>query len=63
MSTKMIDHFSNDFIVNNDSGLNLAIAFTNYDNNTEPILEKEYGELIFQAYEWGPGEDGDFFVR
>ena len=35
MSTKMIDHLSSDYIVSHDIGLNLAIAFTDYDTNQE----------------------------
>ena len=54
MQTKMIDHFPNDYIVSHDNlGLYLAIAFTDYDTETEPILDKSYGEIIFNAYEWG----------
>ena len=54
MSTTMIDNLSSDFIVNNEStGLNLAISFTAYDGKSELILDKSYGELVFNAYEWG----------
>ena len=59
----MIDHLSNDYIVSNDLGLNLAIAFTDYDTNQEQILDKSYGELVFSAYEWGVDEKGDYFTR
>lgn len=34
-------------------GLNFAIAFTAYDNETEPILHPEYGKLIFNSWSWG----------
>ena len=63
MSTKMIDHLSNDIIVDHDLGLNLAIAFTAYDTNQEQILDPSYGELVFNAYEWGVDEKGDYFTR
>ena len=46
----MIDHLTSDFIVDTDSGLNLAIAFTKYDQDPNPILDKSYGELVFNAY-------------
>ena len=65
MSTTMIDNLSSDFIVNNEStGLNLAISFTAYDGKSEPILDKSYGELVFNAYEWGNDQEtGAYFVR
>ena len=41
MSTTMIDSISSDFIADNEEvGLNLAIAFTDYSDKTEPILDK-----------------------
>ena len=46
----MIDHFPNDYIVSHDLGLYFAIAFTDYDSTTEPILDKSYGEIIYNAY-------------
>ena len=60
----MIDHFPNDYIVSHDNlGLYLAIAFTDFDNEREPILDKSYGEIIFNAYEWGSDENGEYYVR
>ena len=54
MSTIMIDNLTSDFIASNEkTGLNLAIAFTKYDSNPEPILDKSYGRLVFKTYEWG----------
>ena len=65
MSTTMIDNISNDFIVSHDlTGLNLAIAFSEYDDETEPILDKSYGRLVFIAYEWGINEKtGEYWTR
>ena len=64
MSTKMIDHFANDYIVSHSNmGLYLAVAFTDFDTNTEPILDKSYGRLVFNAYEWGTDEKGEYFLR
>ena len=34
-------------------GLNIAVAFTAYDDETEPILDPSIGELIFESYEFG----------
>ena len=63
MSSKMIDHLSNDYNITNKEGLNLAIAFTEFDTETEPILDESYGELVFYAYRWGVDEKGKYFVR
>lgn len=59
----MIDHFPNDYIVSHDLGLYFAIAFTDYDSTTEPILDKSYGEIIYNAYEWGSQEKGEYSVQ
>ena len=63
MQTKMIDHFPNDYIVSHDLGLYLAIAFTDYDSNSEPILDKSYGRLVFNRYQWGIDSNGEYFVQ
>ena len=62
MSSKMIDYLSNDYIFSSEDGLNLAVAFTEFDTITEPILDKSYGELVFSAYTWGIDENGKSFV-
>ena len=43
--------------------MNFAVGFTAYDSVEEPILDKSIGELTFNAYEWGIGDDGKYFVR
>ena len=54
MSTTMINSIPNDFVVSHDSiDLNLAIAFTKFDSEPNPILDKSYGRLVFNVYEWG----------
>ena len=63
MATKLADYLPYEYIFDYDQGLNLAIAFTSFDNNPEPILDKSYGELIFNTYEWGSDENGNYFVR
>lgn len=41
-------------------GFNFAVAFSAYDDNPEPILDPEYGELVFNHYYWGVQEDGTY---
>jgi len=37
-----------------DNGFNIAVAFTAYDTNPEPILDPTIGEVVFNHYRWGP---------
>ena len=41
-----------------DNGLNIAAAFTAYDNERERILDPSYGELVFLVSDWSLNEDG-----
>ena len=64
MSSAQIGYFNDSYVFNYDDGLNFAIAFTAFDSETEPILDKSYGEIVFKAYEWGSDpEDNSYFVR
>ena len=35
--------------------------FTAYDNNPDPILTPEYGELIIKYTKWGQYDNGEFY--
>ena len=37
--------------------------FTAYDNDPNPILTPEYGELVFKYTMWGQDENGEFYDR
>ena len=37
--------------------------FTAYDNNPEPVLTPDYGELIFKYTMWGEYDNGTFFEK
>ena len=39
--------FDDEYEFNYDNGLNFAMAFTAYDQVTEPILAPEYGKIVF----------------
>ena len=41
-------------------GFAFAAAFTAYDGDPEPILEPEYGEIVFNHFSWGPQDDGTY---
>jgi len=37
-----------------ENGFNIAVGFTAYDSNPEPILDPTIGEVVFNHYRWGP---------
>ena len=52
MSTVNQLRFSEDYIFSAEQGFNIAIAFTAYDSETEPILDPRYADIQFLAVEW-----------
>ena len=44
-------------------GFNVAVAFTAWDSEREPILDPTIGELYFYRIEWGFNPDGTIFVN
>ena len=44
-----------------ENGLSVAIALIDYDSNEEEILDKSYGEFVFNTSVWCLGEDGSIF--
>ena len=49
-------HYSEEEIFSQEQGFNVAVAFTDWDSETEPILDPSIGEIYFQAVEWGYDE-------
>ena len=47
MSSTMISYIDETQVFDHSQGLNLAMAFTAFDNHPEPILDKSIGELVF----------------
>ena len=43
-------------------GLNMAMALTAYDGETENILDPSFGEIVFREYKWGEDDDGNYDV-
>ena len=43
--------------------MKIAVAFTSYNNEREYELPKEYGELVFNSFSWGMGENGEVFTE
>ena len=51
-------HHSAELEFGYENGLNIAAAFSAYDNQRERILDPSYGELVFMASDWRLEADG-----
>ena len=60
MSTINDNYFTPNDKITSANGLNIAVAFTKYDSDTEDILDPTYGEIVFMRYFWGTQEDGEY---
>ena len=47
MSSIMFGYIDETQVFDNSQGINLAIAFTAFDNEEEPTLDKSIGEIVF----------------
>lgn len=56
-------YYSEDDKFTYENGLNIAVAFTGYNNKEEWELDPAYGSLVFNSYSWGNDEDGAVFLR
>ena len=45
------------------NGMNFALAFTNFDEETEPILDESYGKIKYISREWGQNGSSSRFVN
>ena len=45
---------------NFDKGLNIAVAFTGYDSDTEMFDDPTIGQVVFNHYQWGENPDGSY---
>ena len=50
--------FSDTDTFSHENGFNVAIALTNWDDNTESILDPTFGDFEINSYEWGVRENG-----
>lgn len=42
--------YDENYVFDHEQGLNFAIAFTAYDDETEPILDESIGRIVFNSY-------------
>ena len=61
LSTIKDSYFTDDDHFSYEQGLNIAVAFTKYDSEREPILIPQIGEIVINQYKWGFNEDGSVF--
>lgn len=56
-------HFNERDIFDYQKGLNVAVAFTAFDNSETWSLDPSYGELVVNKYRWGYKVDGQPFTE
>lgn len=61
LSTIKDSYFTDDDHFSYEQGLNIAVAFTAYDSERDPILIPQIGEIVINQYKWGFNEDGSVF--
>ena len=49
------------FEFKSENGFSIAAMFTAYDNDPEPVLTPDYGELVFRYGKWGQYANGTFY--
>ena len=52
-------YYDADYEMTAADGLNIAVAFTGYDTETESTLDESYGRIVFRHIEWGLEESMD----
>ena len=55
------NYHSEEFELGHVDGLNVAFAFTKYDNEVERTLDPSYGELKMRSLVWGSNDDGSVY--
>ena len=62
ITTTTFNAVTNTETFDSSTGFNIAVAFSAYDSETEPIDDPTVGELIFNHYKWGANPDGSIFA-
>ena len=61
MAATQKNYFTDDFEFTYEMGMNFALAFTAYDEETEYILDPSYGNIVFIREAWGEKENGEYY--
>ena len=56
MSSILMSEFTEDDKFSFKDGFNIAMALASYGGDSNAVLDKSIGEIIFRAYEWGEDE-------
>ena len=60
LETTKEDFFDDTHELTFEDGINFAVGLSSFDTNTEPILDPQYGELVFIKRRWKfSQEEGD----
>ena len=52
LSAKQRYHFQDDYKFSAEQGFNIAVGLTDFDNESEPILDPSIGEIVFSRSFW-----------
>ena len=52
LETTKEDFFDDTHELTFEDGINFAVGLSSFDTNTEPILDPQYGELVFLKRRW-----------
>jgi len=61
LSTEIDSAIADTDVYDTSNGIKIAVAFSAYDDNTEPILEESLGRVVFSKWHWGARENGTTF--
>ena len=62
--TATLHYWNEDYIFSQANGLEIAVAFSAFDDGSSLPLDKSIGELVFISYEWGSDPDtGKVFTK
>ena len=61
LSTVIEAAFDADYIFDAGKGMNIAVAFTAYNDEREQLLDPSIGSLIFRVSEWDFKKDGSIY--
>ena len=63
MTSIQREFYDEEYVFDASQGLNFAIGFTAYDEETEDILDPSYGKVMFMKFEWGKRENDELYVE
>ena len=62
MTSTQDSFFDLDYKFDYNSGFNIAVAFTAFDEKTENILTPDIGRIVYKQYTWGYDAEDPFLA-